>query len=1125
MHFPTNPGNNDAAGAVLLCNLHTIGNSDSGIVASLYKKQPLEFCTASNRARAVVSGSNGQDGVFITGHSSQVAIGSLVAGVAATDGVTETPNVGAGLSIELAGKDASVTVGVAPTTRSEPTVLIGGNGGSGIALKKRVAAKEPSVAGGVATVLGAFIGVGSDGISPVGNHDGGITVSSGAFNRVVVGPLESAAKGKTVVSNNTGHGTASESTSFAVRNVVVGLSSNSLVNLGNGGDGVHVSPNVADASVTKCTIGSNGGSGIQSAAKSTTVQGNHIGPDASVTSAQVAQDFGNRLYGLYLKPTVTAGSGSKVSGNTFGANKRSAIRNDAVGITATGTVELQGPLADGWGLDACSYLCRCSTIAPDKFGIGTPATEAGSEVDCRGTATNLGIDFPTELPLNTAILRLSGAGLTAVPWEKLYTFVLLEVLDLSDNPELNALPPATGRHRRRKLRSTAAIFRRDNFPSLKQIDLQGTDMSKLERDTFADLAGAQPEIESLDPSRPSKTPDSSVVVDLTGFHGLGAMLWYNLDCPPGYYDAGGLCARCPIGTEKLTPGGAGAACTPCRVGTIDHDEDPVTECKPASFAIKLNPDRRGPEYIDPVTKDTVVVEIRRTGSTIFAIRQAYTLFPPPRLLEQGTTPSVGDFKDITFTLLGAPDGFFVQPATGKAFGQFGDEARGRNYTVILAAVDKAGVQVEVERLELSDQYRDTDVIDGRSNGPHKRGCLNGAAKVDEVPFDGEFTCKCTALFSGDNCETLETLADCNLGEIKSEGLCIKCAPGSTASESQQACVLSPPCPSLCECTSDASASWVDIRCARIGATQVLPIATRNMWLAAPEPSVLWSATLSRISGSVVIPASDIDWLPSSVLNINPDNGSTTDALGKFDVSAPSLQAACTVNPLLAAGAGIGSPDLRLVICPPQADGAAFGPECDSASMNLLCPAGTLASLTGGCTPCSAGGFYSDREGAAGEQSHCGCSTCPVGTFSAEPGAGELGNCSVCPTGTRTDELAGYRACRCLDGFSRVDRFGPCQSCEGQGIRCAGDAREPLDGHFWSFETDALLAAYIDFTNNLQRTFDRDPAFDRFDGELPPVYKCPTAGHCLGGISSSCKSGTTGPLCAVCDDAYFRLNGG
>lgn len=195
----------------------------------------------------------------------------------------------------------------------------------------------------------------------------------------------------------------------------------------------------------------------------------------------------------------------------------------------------------------------------------------------------------------------------------------------------------------------------------------------------------------------------------------------------------------------------------------------------------------------------------------------------------------------------------------------------------------------------------------------------------------------------------------------------------------------------------------------------------------------------------------------------------------------------------------------------------------TASDCIACGAGSFALADGsGCSPCSAGGFYQTAESAVQTiptHSHCGCGRCIDGTFTNRTASTDITDCAVCPSGTKTDANAGYRACQCLDGFSRVDRFGPCQSCEGQkGVECIADSKTLLKGYWWGFASPNKLAEYTNFAKDLP--LEDGYTIRRYDGTSPASQLCPRQESCLGGVASTCEEGYTGVLCAVCGAEHF-----
>ncbi|KAJ7360247.1 hypothetical protein OS493_016876 [Desmophyllum pertusum] len=166
-----------------------------------------------------------------------------------------------------------------------------------------------------------------------------------------------------------------------------------------------------------------------------------------------------------------------------------------------------------------------------------------------------------------------------------------------------------------------------------------------------------------------------------------------------------------------------------------------------------------------------------------------------------------------------------------------------------------------------------------------------------------------------------------------------------------------------------------------------------------------------------------------------------------------------------------------------------------------------------CTFCMSG-TYSDRDE--------NCLNCPAGGFYQDE-MGQLG-CKNCSTGTRSNETAGYRACRCLHNFYRLYRFGPCTACPDYGINCENDAGILAPNYFWKW-SNKTMEYYTNFVDNIHKFGpEYNKSFSIFQGPLPQPLKCPYPGSCKGGISSACNKGYQGTLCATCSyNHYLRFN--
>ena len=177
---------------------------------------------------------------------------------------------------------------------------------------------------------------------------------------------------------------------------------------------------------------------------------------------------------------------------------------------------------------------------------------------------------------------------------------------------------------------------------------------------------------------------------------------------------------------------------------------------------------------------------------------------------------------------------------------------------------------------------------------------------------------------------------------------------------------------------------------------------------------------------------------------------------------------------------------------------------------------------GECVQCPAGSFYQN------EIAMNSCKLCPLGQYVPpwrSPGKRQS-DCQICPKGTETSLIAGYRACKCLDGFARSSRFGECKKCNLMGISCKKDYPE-LNSGFWmtwnstpnGIACKKIFKAFI--TNLLTKNANYDKNTVNFTCNLPVPHKCPMPGSCLGGADANCSKGYIGALCAVCDKGYSR----
>ncbi|XP_031566728.1 uncharacterized protein LOC116301752 isoform X2 [Actinia tenebrosa] len=151
-----------------------------------------------------------------------------------------------------------------------------------------------------------------------------------------------------------------------------------------------------------------------------------------------------------------------------------------------------------------------------------------------------------------------------------------------------------------------------------------------------------------------------------------------------------------------------------------------------------------------------------------------------------------------------------------------------------------------------------------------------------------------------------------------------------------------------------------------------------------------------------------------------------------------------------------------------------------------------------------------------------CMVCKSGSYGN--GSIDMPGCTKCPPGTNSSQHAGYRACKCIDKFYRLDRFGMCQTCPNKALICKNDYATLSEGYYWKWKNVSHQEEYSSFTRNLE--IESSEVLQRnwkFNGTLPRPHKCPRK-SCLGGMESSCYKGYEGPLCAVCKTQYYdRMN--
>ena len=138
---------------------------------------------------------------------------------------------------------------------------------------------------------------------------------------------------------------------------------------------------------------------------------------------------------------------------------------------------------------------------------------------------------------------------------------------------------------------------------------------------------------------------------------------------------------------------------------------------------------------------------------------------------------------------------------------------------------------------------------------------------------------------------------------------------------------------------------------------------------------------------------------------------------------------------------------------------------------------------------------------------------------------------ISPIGTDTDSFAGFRQCRCLQGFHRTHLFEGCRPCDQKGLKCGNDYVTLQSGYWWKWKNKTHKELYEHFTINLNNA-SFSPALGlhfsvandsliEYSHRLPKPHKCPRQESCIGGLNSSCAIGYEGPLCEVCSTGYYK----
>jgi titin len=345
----------------------------------------------TNAARNIISGN---DGVGFQVFNDSATGNEVMGNYIGTD-ASGTQELGNRLGGVFIGSAPNNTVG---GTAAGAGNLISGNENEGVAIQ------GPSAEGN--EVLGNRIGLNADGSEALPNSTDGVLISNAPNN--TVGGTDSGARN--IISGNGDQGVKIFnifSTGNQVLGNFVGTDASGTADLGNGDDGVEISPDAENntvggtASGARNVISGNDENGIRIQGPGNKVEGNFIGTNASGTAA-----LGNTLGGVRIDraPNNTVGgtqSGARniISGNggkgvlIFGSEAiDNTLQGNFIGTNAAGTADL-GNDSDGVFI----------------FGDASNNTVGGTTSGARNIISGNGFRNSTGFSFGNGV-RLEGSG-------------------------------------------------------------------------------------------------------------------------------------------------------------------------------------------------------------------------------------------------------------------------------------------------------------------------------------------------------------------------------------------------------------------------------------------------------------------------------------------------------------------------------------------------------------------------------------------------------------------------------------------------------------------------------------------------------------------------------------------
>ena len=337
--------------------------------------------------RNIISGNN-VNGITLSGAgaTSNTILGNYI-GTSAT-GLVDLGNSEDGIQLDTGASNNTIG-GLTTLSRN----IISGNNNAGIALSSASTSNN--------TIVGNYIGLGSDGSTALGNTHNGVNVNA-AVN-TTIGSTNSA--GRNVISSNTiqGIGTNDDSGTLIYGNYI-GTDSTGAIARGNSGDGIRVIGTATGVKIGGTAdgagnvIANSGGDGIlvsSSSATAATILGNSIfrngeqGIDLGADDGPVVNDAGDGDVGsntLLNFPVITSAS-SNTTGTTLVGTFNSAA-NTTYRIEFFGTRPAVADATYGEGeryLGATSVTTDGSGNASFNFMLANAWVNASTRVSATAT--------------------------------------------------------------------------------------------------------------------------------------------------------------------------------------------------------------------------------------------------------------------------------------------------------------------------------------------------------------------------------------------------------------------------------------------------------------------------------------------------------------------------------------------------------------------------------------------------------------------------------------------------------------------------------------------------------------------------------------------------------------------